>query len=162
MNYRIHVFSTDLVWLTIQCPELGYPISLPFMRVEQLSADRLLTEIVGVPQTYEEFVIDQTYYWTRSRKTFLWSGCLQTKMFCDLERKFSVKKCFIRIKNKDDLCCARAKDQRHNSIRQGRNLQKQLTQELHQLTGVQIRKCNLEDIKKIELILSDFQIHVIS
>ena len=94
------MYSTDLVWLTIQCPELGYPKSLPFMRVEQLSADRLLTKIVGVPQTYEEFVIDQTYYWTRSRKTFLWSGCLQTKCFVTWNGNFQSKNVSSALKTK--------------------------------------------------------------
>ena len=40
--------STDLVRLTIQCPELDYPIRILFMRVVQFSADRLLTEIERV------------------------------------------------------------------------------------------------------------------
>lgn len=51
--------SSDLVRLTVQCPELNYPISLPFMKVAQLSADRLLSEIERVLQSYEEFVVDQ-------------------------------------------------------------------------------------------------------
>lgn len=52
--------SRDLVPLTVQCPELDYPISLPFMRVAQLSADRLLSEIERVLQSYEEFLIVQS------------------------------------------------------------------------------------------------------
>lgn len=52
--------SRDLVRLTVQCPELDYPISLPFMWVAQLSSDRLLSEIERVLQSYEEFVVDQS------------------------------------------------------------------------------------------------------
>lgn len=157
--------------LTIQCPELDYPISLP-LRVVQLSADRLLTEIERVLQSYEEFVIDQTlvielvHVRLPSCRSAYKRNC-----FVDLERELRAKKCFIRIKNKDDLWCAKAiisvkakldKDQRWNSIRQGRNIQKQLAQELHQLAEVQLSKCDLEDIKKFQLVLPDYQIHVIS
>lgn len=52
--------SRDLVRLTVQCPELDHPISLPFMWVAQLSSDRLLSEIERVLQSYEEFVVDQS------------------------------------------------------------------------------------------------------
>lgn len=52
--------SRGLVRLTVQCPELDYPINLPFIRVAQLSADRLLSEIERVLQSYEEFVVDQS------------------------------------------------------------------------------------------------------
>lgn len=52
--------SRDLVRLTVQCPELDYPKSLSFMRVAQLSADRLLSEIERVLQSYEEFLINQS------------------------------------------------------------------------------------------------------
>ena len=51
--------SRDLIRVTVQCPELDYPISLPFMRAAQLSADRLLSEIERM-LSYEEFVVDQS------------------------------------------------------------------------------------------------------
>lgn len=50
--------SRDLVRLSVQCPELDYPISLPFMRVAQLSADRLLSDFERVLQSYEELSIN--------------------------------------------------------------------------------------------------------
>ena len=124
---------TDLVRLTIQCPELDYPISLPFMRVGQLSAERLLAEIERVLQSYEEFVIDQSLV-IELIHVRLPAG-RGKRCYVDLERTMTEKQCFINIKNKDELCCARAiitakakldKDSRWNSIRLGRTIQKQL------------------------------------
>ncbi|XP_062579153.1 uncharacterized protein LOC134241085 [Saccostrea cucullata] len=93
------------------------------------------------------------------------------KCFVDLERELTKKKCFIRIKNKDDLCCARAiitarakldKDQRWNSIRQGRNIQRTLAEELHKLANVPPGQCDLEDVKAFQSVLPGYQIHVLS
>ncbi|CAG2197602.1 KRAB [Mytilus edulis] len=50
----------DLVRLSVQCPELDFPISLPFMKLSQLNAERFLTEIERVLQSYEQFVMDET------------------------------------------------------------------------------------------------------
>ena len=103
--------STDLVRLTIQCPELDYPIRLHFMRVVQFSADLLLTEIERVLQSYEEFVIDQTLVIELVHVRLpSGRGAYKRKCFVHLERELrakKAKKCFIRIKTKDDLCCAR-------------------------------------------------------
>ena len=159
----------DLARLTIQCPELDYPISLPFMRVAKLSAERLLAEIERVLQSYEEFVIDQSLV-IELIHVRLPAG-RGKRCYVDLERKMTEKQCFINIKNKDELCCARAiitakakldKDSRWNSIRQGRKIQKQLAEELHQQAGVQHKRCDLEDVKKFQFVLPDYQIHVIS
>lgn len=56
---RIHELQR-FICLTVQCSEQYYPINLPFMRVAQISADLLLSEIERVLQSYEEFVVDQS------------------------------------------------------------------------------------------------------
>ena len=85
--------STDLVRLTIQCPELDYPIRILFMRVVQFSADRLLTEIERVLQSYEEFVIDQTLVIELVHVRLpSGRGADKRKCFVDLERELRAKK----------------------------------------------------------------------
>jgi diaminopimelate decarboxylase len=44
----------------VQCPELDFPISLPFMILSQLNAERFLSEIERVLQSYEQLVLDET------------------------------------------------------------------------------------------------------
>jgi hypothetical protein len=40
-----NIDSSDLVSMSVQCPELDFPMSLPFMRQSQLNAKRFLSEI---------------------------------------------------------------------------------------------------------------------
>lgn len=123
--------SRDLVRLTVQCPELDYPISLPFMRVAQLSADRLLSEIERVLQSYEEFVVDQSLEIEVIHVKLPSGKGNKKKCYVDLEKSLKEKKSFIKINNKDQLCCARAivtakaridKHPKWNLIRKGFNL----------------------------------------
>lgn len=123
--------SRDLVRLTVQCPELDYPISLPFMRVAQLSADRLLSEIERVLQSYEEFVVDQSLEIEVIHVKLPSGKGNKKKCYVDLEKSLKEKKSFIKINNRDQLCCARAivtakaridKHPKWNSIRKGFNL----------------------------------------
>lgn len=80
-------------------------------------------------------------------------------------------KCFIRIQNHDDLCCARAiitakarlnDDKRWNSIRQGRQIQESLAKDLHKMAGVPLKKCGLDEIKLFQEVMQNYQIIVVS
>ena len=55
------ISSQDLVRISMDNPELDYPIVLPFMRRNALTVDRLLSEIERVLQSYEQFVLDETF-----------------------------------------------------------------------------------------------------
>ena len=49
--------SDDLVRMAVQCPELDFPIIIPFIKVAQLSSETILREIERVLQSYEQFVL---------------------------------------------------------------------------------------------------------
>jgi hypothetical protein len=48
----------DLVQVTLECPDLDCPIRLPFIQMNQLTSELLLTEIERVLQSNEQFVLD--------------------------------------------------------------------------------------------------------
>jgi hypothetical protein len=48
----------DLVQVTLECPDLDFPIRLPFIQMNQLTSELLLTEIERVLQSSEQFVLD--------------------------------------------------------------------------------------------------------
>ena len=48
----------DLVQATLECPYLNFPIRLPFIQMNQLTSELLLTEIERVLQSNEQFVLD--------------------------------------------------------------------------------------------------------
>lgn len=69
------------------------------------------------------------------------------------------------------MCCARAivtaiaRHENHpqwNNIRQGRFIQRQLAVNLHIKVGVPLQKCGLEDVKKFQAVLLNYQIYVLS
>ncbi|WAR15803.1 hypothetical protein MAR_030397 [Mya arenaria] len=81
------------------------------------------------------------------------------------------KRSVIQIKNNDELCCARAiitaiaQIENHpqwNSIRLGRAIQGQLAETLHQKAGVPLQRCGIEEVKKFQAVLPNYQIHVLS
>ncbi|XP_052761746.1 uncharacterized protein LOC128204370 [Mya arenaria] len=81
------------------------------------------------------------------------------------------KRSVIQIKNNDELCCARAiitaiaQIENHpqwNSISLGRAIQGQLAETLHQKAGVPLQRCGIEEVKKFQAVLPNYQIHVLS
>jgi hypothetical protein len=163
--------SKDLIQISIQCPELDFPVTLPFMRKELLTAELLLSEIERVLQSYEEFVLDNTLEIAVTHVGMPDGGSWKGGRFVNLERLLKAKQCIIQIKNKDTLCCARAivtakarldKHPQLRSIRQGRYFQTKLAEELHLRADVPLGKCGISEIQKFQTMMPDYQINVVS
>ena len=163
--------DSDLIRMTVQNPELDYPISLPFMRKDQLTVEHLLSEIERVLQSYEEFVLDKEMELDIIHVQNPKAGSRKRCKFVDFQRFLHEKKCIIQIKNSDDLCAARAIvtarariDNHHlwENIRKGRGAQTTLAKELHAKANVPLAKCGIEEIKEFQRVLPDYQIYVLS
>jgi len=172
INNMLEFMDThDLVKLSVECPELDFPITLPFMKVSDLTADRLLSEIERVLQSYEQFVLDETLDIDLVHVSMPKGGVGKRCHYVDLDKMMKDKRCFIRIQNDDDLCYARAlitaqarfeNDARWNSIRLGRKIQGTLAHDLHRRANVPLRKCGVDDIKLFQEALPNYQIVVVS
>ena len=134
----------DLVQVTLECPDLDVPIILPFMQMNQLTSELLLTEIERVPQSNEQFVLDHCVHLNITHVSFPKGGTGKRYDYVDTERLLENKRCIIQIQNKDDMCCARAivtakakigGHEQWNSIRQSRRIQEELALELHTQGG---------------------------
>lgn len=163
--------STDLVRLSMDNPELDYPIVLPFMRRSDLTVERVLAEIERVLQSYEQFVIDETFGMELVHVQAVSGSGYKMKPVVDLTKMLNMKKSIIQIKNKDDMCCARAivtaiaRHEKHpqwNNIRLGRYIQGKLAEELHEKVSVPKQTCTIDDVKTFQSVLTDYQIHVLS
>ena len=87
-----------------------------------------------------------------------------------------VKKSRVTIKNKDDLCCARAlvtmkalvdadgntQDRDYKNLKQGYPVQERLAKELHRLAGVPEGPCGLLELQMFQTALPGYQIKVMS
>ena len=51
--------SRDLIRIVLHNQDLDYPIQIPFMKKENVSAELFLSEIECVLQSFEEFTIDE-------------------------------------------------------------------------------------------------------
>ena len=87
-----------------------------------------------------------------------------------------VKRSCVTIKNRDELCCARAivtmkalvdangnaRDHRYHNLKQGRPVQERLAKELHRLAGVPEGPCGISELQKFQAVLPGYQIKVMS
>lgn len=83
------------------------------------------------------------------------------------------KRSRITIKNKDDLCCAKAivtmkarldggtRDPDYRNMLLGRRIQERRAKELHQLAGVEEGPCGIAELKKFEAALPGYQLKVV-
>ncbi|WAR29495.1 ZN358-like protein [Mya arenaria] len=165
------IAGTDLVRVSLDNPELDFPITLEFMPRYQLTADRILAEIERVLQSYQQFVVDESFRIDIVHVQNPYGKGHKQKAYVDLPKSLQSKRCIIQINNKDDLCCARAiitaiaRHENHpqwNSIRQGCAIQRQLAEELHKKAGVPLQRCGIEEVKKFQAVLPNYQIHVLS
>lgn len=171
VNLTQFMAPSDLVRLSVTCPDLDFPITIPFTRLHQLNAERLLSEIERVLQSYEQFVLDETLDIELIHVSIPKGGVGKRFHYVDLPKMIKDKRCFIRIQNNDNLCLARAivtakaridgHDQ-WNSIRQGRNIQKVMAELLHEKAGVPLTKCGVEEAKRFQNVLEDYQINILS
>ncbi|WAR17772.1 ZN468-like protein, partial [Mya arenaria] len=159
--------ETDLVRISIDNPELDFPITLEFMRRGELTVDKILSQIERVLQSYQQFVVDEAF---RIDIVHVQnpSGKERTP-YVDLAKSLQNKGSVIQIRNQDELCCARAivtaiarheNDPQWNSIRRGYSMQRHLAEQLHQQAGVPLQRCGIDEVKKFQSVLPNYQIHV--
>ena len=166
-----HAKTGDLIRMTVQSPTLDFPIVVPFLRLQEVTVDRFLSEVERVLQSNEDFMIDEGLEIDITRVDMPSGSGRKKRIFANMDRFLKEKKCFIQIQNVDELCCARAivtgkarldKHEQWNSIRQGRDIQRQLAEELHRESDVSREPCGVNEIKKFQAVLNNYQLYVIS
>lgn len=157
----------DRVRLTLTSRYLHHEIWLPFMRPEELDADRVMIEVDRVVQSNDQWLFDAVdIHFIHAP---LPAGAGYLRGLGSLSSYLEKKKCFIRIPSKDNMCFARAivtararlqQDPRWNSIRQGRHVQLQLARELHAAAGIREGiPCGKEEWDKVQQVLGrDYQV----
>lgn len=161
------IASNDLVRLSIDNPELDFSIVLPFMRRSDMTVDRILSEIERVLQSYEQFVVDETFGMELVHVHMPTGSGYKMRPVVDISKMLESKRSIIQIRNHDELCCARAivtaiaRHEKHpqwDNIRRGYGLQKQLAEELHMKAGVALHTCGIEEVKRFQTVLPKYQI----
>ena len=164
--------TNDKVRFILRSEQLETPISLPFMTVEQLNAERVFSQIERVIQSNQEFRLNDTVTIDINHvKTPQGRGRSKRAIF-NIRDHLKAKKSIICINNTDDFCLARAlavsiarieNDPMYYQIRNSnRPVQRERAFDLHQAANVPLGPCGIEEVKLFQNYLVNYQIIVVS
>ena len=162
----------DQVRFILRSEQLETPISLPFMPVERLNAERVYSELERVKQSNQEFRLNDTVTIDINHvKTPQGSGRKKRTTY-DINDYLKQKDSVVRIENKDDLCLARAlvvarakieNDPRYKYISDSRRpLQRERAFDLHEAANVPLGPCGLNEVALFQQYLTNYQIMIVS
>ena len=162
----------DQVRFILRSEQLETPISLPFMTVEQLSAERVYSELERVIQSNQDFRLNDTVTIDINHvKTPQGSG-RSKRTILDIRDYLKDKHSIVCIDNKDDLCLARAlvvsiarieNDSKYKYIKDSRKpLQRERAFDLHEAANVPLGPCGLNEVALFQQYLTNYQIMVVS
>ena len=164
----------DQVRFVLRSEQLDTPISLPFLPVEQLTTERVFSQIERVIQSNQEFRLNDTVTVDIIHvETPQGSGKSKVKRTTLNIREYLKKKgSIITINNNDNLCLARAlvvavakieNDPKYQQIkRSNRPVQLERALQLHRAANVPLGPCGMEEVKLFQNYLSNYQIIVVS
>ena len=162
----------DQVRLILNFHQLDKPISLPFLQRDRLTPERFLAAVERVVQSNEQFTLDDSVNVNVVHVQMPQGSGRKRRNVVNLESYLTKKRGIVQIKNKDELCCARAiivakakydKDPQYkNIVDHRRGMQTRLAQELHKLSGVPLGPCGSPEVKKFQAVLPEYQLSVVS
>ena len=166
--------STDQVRFVLSSNQLQTPISIPFCPLEELTTEKVLSQVEKVVQSNEEFRLNDTVNIDIIRVEMpQGSGRSKVKRTTfNIRDYLKKKKSIITINNKDNLCLARAlvvsiarieKDPRLVTImRQESVAQRERAFDLHEAANVPLGSCGLKEVDLFQHYLVNYQIIVVS
>ena len=162
----------DQVRFILRSEQLETPISLPFMPVERLTAERVYSELERVIQSNQEFRLNDTVTIDLNHVVAPAGSGRKKRTTFDIDDYLDEKTSVVRIRNKDDLCLARAlvvarakkdNDPRYDYVRDSRKpLQREKAYDLHEAANVPLGPCGLNEVALFQQYLTDYQIVVVS
>ena len=162
----------DKIRFILRSEQLETPISLPFMTVEELTTERVFSQIERVIQSNQEFRLNDTVIIDINHvKTPEGSGRSKRTTY-NIRDHLKEKKSVVCINNTDDLCLARAlavaiakieKDPKYKQISNPRNpQQRERAFDLHEAANVPLGPCGIDEVKLFQNYLVNYQIIVVS
>ena len=164
---------TDQVRFMLDSKQLQHPITLSFCPLEELTTEKVLSQIEKVVQSNEEFRLNDAVNIDILRVEMPQGSGRSRRTTYDLREYLKKKGSVICINNNDNYCLARAlavsiarieKDQRYNLIRDSRrHIQFERALGLHQVAHVPFDiPCGLKEVDLFQQHLTQYQIIVVS
>ncbi|XP_072173772.1 uncharacterized protein [Diadema setosum] len=153
------VNDRDFVRLVFNTPQLDRPVSMPFVRRDQLNHEAFATKLENTIQSNEEVTLDENVSFNIIHMAMP-NGRGSSVRCLSIDDMLFRKRCIIRMKNADNMCCPRAivtgiarieKHPNWNSIRQGYKEQREYAIDLYKQAGIPVNtRCGIEEIKLFE------------
>ncbi len=162
----------DLIRFVLRSEQLDKPISLPFMPISRLTPERVFSQIERVVQSHQDFRLDESVIVDIVHVEMPRGSGKRKRDNIDLESYLESKRSVVRIRNKDNLCLARAlvvaianvdKDKRYKILANHRKpAQEKAARELHQKAGVPFGSCGISEVKQFQKCLPEYEINIVS
>ena len=163
---------TDQVRFVLSSNQLQTPIAIPFCSLEELTTEKVLSQVEKVVQSNEEFRLNDTVNIDVIRVEMPQGSGRVKRTTLNIRDYLEKKKSVILITNKDDLCLARAlvvniarieKDPWYKRIIEpGNNTQRERAFDLHEAANVPLGPCGLKEVDLFQHYLVNYQIIVVS
>ena len=167
--------SNDQVRFILRSDQLQTPIAIPFLPLEKLTTEKVLSHVEKVVQSNEEFRLNDTVTVDIVHVEMpQGSGKSRVKRnIVNIHDYLKKKRSIVTINNKDNYCLARAlavgiakieQDPRYVQIRDSsRHIQYRRALDLHQAANVPFDiPCGLNEVNLFQQYLTNYQIIVVS
>ena len=150
----------DMVRMIFHSPDLDFPISLPFLKMNDLTVERFLSRLEAVLQSYQTIRFDQSamIHFVHLKMTKGGKHTRENKKLLKLKEFLLSKQSIVQINDHGtQTCCARAivtgiaiheKHPDEKYIRKSRIQQEVLANQLHIKAGMRKGPCGIEEIQK--------------
>ena len=162
----------DQVRFVLRSEQLQTPISIPFLPLEELTTERVFSQLEKVIQSNEEFRLNDTVTVDIIHVEMPQGSGRSKRTTLNIRQYLKEKKSVIPINNKDDFCLARAlavgiakieKDSKYSQIKDSkRHIQLDRALDLHQAANVPLRPCGMDEVKRFQQHFTNYQIIVVS
>ena len=162
----------DQVRFVLRFDQLDTPISLPFMAAEQLTTERVFSQIERVIQSNRDFRLNDTVTIDMIHVEAPQGSGRSKRTTLNIREYLHKKGSVITIKNNDNLCLARAlvvaiakieKDPKYKILADSRWVPQQTkAMELHRAANVPFGPCGLAEVKMFQKYLTNYEINIVS
>ena len=162
----------DQVRFVLRSDQLDTPISLPFMTTEQLTTEKVFSQIERVIQSNRDFRLNDTVTIDIIHVEAPQGSGRSKRTTLNIREYLHKKGSVITIKNSDNLCLARAlvvavakieKDPKYKLLIDSRSpVQQEKAMELHRLANVPLGSCGLPEVEMFQKYLTNYEINIVS
>ena len=163
----------DQVRFVLRSEQLDTPISMPFMSVEQLTPEKVFSQIERVVQSNRDFRLNDTVVVDIIHVEAPQGSGRSKRTTLNIREYLHKKGSVVTIKNNDNLCLARALVVAVAKIENAPNYrtlihpkksgtQEKKARELHTAANVPLGPCGIPEVEMFQKYLTNYEINIVS